>query len=104
VEHIGTNGVTDMFLPRNWTLDWLTTHCQARFGVTPQPRLLADTWGFDDLQRLGTTHIVFTVCGHHWGLIVGHFITSLEMNSHMVMMGFFCGLRDWFSVWDHRMA
>ena len=28
--------------------------------MTPQPRLLADLWGFDQLERLGTTHIVFT--------------------------------------------
>jgi hypothetical protein len=81
VEAIGTNGQTDMFLPRNWTIDWLTQHCQSRFGVTPQPRLLADLWfvlisleifsdctcyglcndrGFDQLDHLGVTHIVFT--------------------------------------------
>jgi hypothetical protein len=60
LQAIGTNGVTDMFLPRAWSLDWLTAHCQSRFGVSPQPRALADLWGFDRLQDLPTSHIVFT--------------------------------------------
>ena len=51
VEQIGTNGVSDMFTPRNWTIDWLNAHCAARFGVTPQPRALADLWGFDRCHR-----------------------------------------------------
>ena len=61
VESIGMNNVTDMFLPRAWSLDWLTAHCGARFGVVPQPRLLADEWGFDE-DRLAsvTSRIIFT--------------------------------------------
>lgn len=61
VETIGTNNVTDMFIPRNSTMDWLSAHCAARFGVVPQPRLLADTWGFD-ADRLAdvTSNIIFT--------------------------------------------
>lgn len=35
VERIGTNNVSDMFPARNWTLDWMTQHCNDRFGVTP---------------------------------------------------------------------
>lgn len=60
VETIGTNNVTDMFLPREWTLDWLTEHASARFGVTPQPTALADAWGFDHLAEMGATNIIFT--------------------------------------------
>jgi hypothetical protein len=61
IERIGTNNVSDMFLPRAFTLDWLTAHCKSRFNVEPQPRQLADLWGFDEerLPRV-TDHIVFT--------------------------------------------
>jgi hypothetical protein len=61
VEQIGVNGVTDMFLPREWTIEWMNAHCQDRFGVTPQPRTLADLWGFDE-DRLPsiTSRIIFT--------------------------------------------
>ena len=61
VETIGTNSVTDMFLAREWTLDWLTLHCQNRFGLTPSPRTLPDTWGFDaDTLPRVTSRIIFT--------------------------------------------
>jgi len=61
VEAIGMNNVTDMFLPRSWSLQWLMSHCQARFGVTPSPRTLPDLWGFDE-DRLAvlTSRIIFT--------------------------------------------
>lgn len=61
VEAIGMNNVTDMFLPRVWSLEWLTAHCQLRFGVTPQPRALPELWGFDEesLPNI-TSRIVFT--------------------------------------------
>ncbi len=60
MEAIGTNGVTDMFLPRAWSLEWLTAHCAARFNVAPQPLALVDLWGFDRLCELETSHIFFT--------------------------------------------
>jgi len=63
VEQIGTNGETDMFHPRNWTWSWLNNHCAARFDVRPQPRALADLWGFDTanlVTRTGATRIIFT--------------------------------------------
>jgi len=60
VEQIGVNNVTDMFPPRTWTLDWLNQHCAARFDAVPQPRALADEWGFDHLVEQGATRIVFT--------------------------------------------
>ena len=55
-------GKTDPFPPRVWSLDWLTKHCQRRFGVTPQPRLLADKWGVSAaaLAKSGASKIVFT--------------------------------------------
>jgi Serine carboxypeptidase S28 len=49
-----------MFPPREWTLDWLTTHCRSRFGVTPQPYRLVDMWGFNDLVGNGASRILFT--------------------------------------------
>lgn len=62
VEQIGVNGISDMFPGREWSLDWLNQHCMSRFGVTPQPTTLVDTWGFSssELESTGVTHIVFT--------------------------------------------
>lgn len=60
VEQIGTNNVTDMFPPRAWSFDWLNNHCASRFNVKPQPRVLADLWGFDHLAEMGASKIVFT--------------------------------------------
>ena len=61
VSPIGTNNVSDMFLPRAWTQGWLDEHCASRFNVRPQPRTLADSWGFDlgTLPRV-VSHVVFT--------------------------------------------
>jgi hypothetical protein len=61
IERISTNNISDMFLPRAFSLDWLMVHCKSRFNIQPQPRLLADLWGFDE-HRLPhvTDHIVFT--------------------------------------------
>ena len=59
VQAIGTNGVTDMFIPRDFSLNWLSQHCN-RFGATPQPRALADLWGLDDLVGAGLSHVIFT--------------------------------------------
>jgi hypothetical protein len=49
-----------MFPVREWSLEWLTDHCQRRFGVTPQPYRLVDKWGFNDLKAGGATRILFT--------------------------------------------
>jgi hypothetical protein len=35
-----------MFPPKEWKLEELTEHCQARFGVTPTPTRLVDQWHF----------------------------------------------------------
>jgi pimeloyl-ACP methyl ester carboxylesterase len=61
IEQIGTNGKTDMFPARPWTLAWLAKHCASRFdGLVPQPRALVELWGFDDFAKAGATHIIFT--------------------------------------------
>ena len=52
IERIGTNNKTDMFPFRESSLEWLQQNCEARFGVLPQPRRLADLWGFDHMQDL----------------------------------------------------
>lgn len=49
-----------MFIPRKWTLEWLTDHCETRFGVTPQPYHMVDMWGFDDLVGNGGSYMLFT--------------------------------------------
>ena len=75
VEHIGTNGVTDMFPPRNWTMEWLNNHCASRFGVTPQPKALVELWGFDDLVKAGASYILFTN-----GLMDGWSVGGIQTN------------------------
>lgn len=67
-----------MFLPRAWTLEWLYTHCAARFGVTPRPTELADLWGFD-AQTLPsvTSRIIFTN-GLNDGWSAGGITTNLS--------------------------
>jgi hypothetical protein len=47
-----------MFYPREWTLEWVTEHCQSRFGVDPTPTHLVDKFGFDDLSN--SSRIIFT--------------------------------------------
>eukprot|EP00978_Attheya_sp_CCMP212_P046764 scaffold410464_cov20-Attheya_sp.AAC.1 len=49
-----------MFPYREWTLDWLTEHCQSRFEVTPEPNTLVNQWGFDDLVGNGGSRLLFT--------------------------------------------
>ena len=53
-------GPNSMFLERPFDLDWLTEHCQARFGVTPEPTRMVDNWHFDDLVAHGGSYILFT--------------------------------------------
>lgn len=78
VEAIGMNNVSDMFLPREWSYDWLNQHCMDRFGVVPQPRALADLWGFDeDVLPSITSHIIFT-SGLNDGWSAGGIVRNLS--------------------------
>ena len=76
VEAIGANNVTDMFIPRAWSLEWLNAHCAARFGARPRPTSLADTWGFSaDRLPLVASRIIFTnglMDGWHAGGILAN--------------------------------
>lgn len=65
-----------MFPPRESSLGWLRAHCASRFGVAPQPRRLADLWGFDDMQHL-TSRIIFTN-GMNDGWSTGSITTNLS--------------------------
>ncbi|KAL7575076.1 hypothetical protein ACA910_000447 [Epithemia clementina (nom. ined.)] len=70
------HGGGDMFPPRPWSLDWLTQHCQTRFGVTPRPHDLAQAWGFGDLVRCtNASHILFTN-----GLNDGWSVSGIQQN------------------------
>ena len=80
VEAIGANGVSDMFLAREWTIEWLNAHCAARFGpeVQPRPRYLADVWGFDaDRLPHVSSRIIFTN-GLNDGWSAGGILTNLS--------------------------
>lgn len=60
-----------MFLPRAWTLDWLTQHCKVRFGVTPAPKALLQKYNFNNLT--GVSRIIFSN-----GLHDGWSVASIE--------------------------
>merc|ERR1719350_1552709 len=49
-----------MFPKRDWTIEWLTTHCESRFELKPTPYHLVDKWGFDDLVGNNASYIMFT--------------------------------------------
>ena len=78
LQPIGTNGVTDMFLPRAFSYEWQAAHCQSRFNMTPQPRVLPELWGTDEaaLPRV-TSHVVFTN-GLNDGWSVGGVLRNLS--------------------------
>jgi hypothetical protein len=61
VEAIGF-APSSMFPPRDWSLDWLTNHCQVRFGATPQPCQLVTQWNFTEAGLVAheVTRILFT--------------------------------------------
>lgn len=41
-----------MFVPRNWTAEWITGHCQDRFpGIPYEPTRMLNQWGFNDLSQ-----------------------------------------------------
>eukprot|EP00966_Prymnesium_polylepis_P222339 5144260-Prymnesium_polylepis.1 len=82
VEQIGTNGQSDMFPPRDWSLDWLTQHCMARFGVQPSPTELVEQWGFDaaGLVRQGASRILWTN-GLNDGWSAGGFLSDVDTSA-----------------------
>ena len=81
---IGTNNVTDMFLPRPWDWGWLQQHCLDRFGIVPQPRLLPDLWGLD-LEALprAASRIAFTN-----GLMDGWSVGGVQQNLSASLLAF----------------
>jgi len=84
VEAIGANGISDMFLTRKWSLNWLNQHSKDRFGTIPYPTLLTDLWGFTDLEKIGATHIIFTN-GQKDGWSVGGIRRSIPENEIFVL-------------------
>ena len=61
-----------MFPAREWTLEWLTQHCQNRFGVTPDPFMLVNKYHFDDLIGHGASYILFTNGLHDGWSVYSH--------------------------------
>ena len=76
VEAIGFSEAS-MFPKRSWSLDWLTRHCQSRFGVTPAPFSMVRRWKFDRLVETNVTRIIFTN-GLKDGWSVGGFTSNLS--------------------------
>jgi len=78
VEAIGFEGHGySMFPRRDWSILWLTKHCQSRFGITPRPYELVHKWKFDDLVGQNVTRIIFTN-GLNDGWSVGGIHTNLS--------------------------
>ena len=78
VEQIGMSGITDMFLPRDWTLDWMNDHCTARFGVVPRPYELADLWGFSSDRLAGVASRIIFTNGLNDGWSAGGILVNLS--------------------------
>ena len=78
VEAIGFSDES-MFPERLWSLDWLTKHCQQRFGVTPTPDAMVNQWKFraENLVDSNVTRILFTN-GLNDGWSVGGFANNLS--------------------------
>lgn len=77
VEAIGFDVQHSMFPNRPWSLTWLTDHCQRRFGVTPQPHKLVQSWRFDPtgLIAQNASYILFTN-----GLLDGWSVSGVQTN------------------------
>ena len=92
VEPIGTNGETDMFPPRPWSLAWMRGHCEARFGVAPAPTRLVDAWGFDaaGLVRQRASRIVFTN-GLQDGWSAGGYLTDVSPELELLTLNMVTG-------------
>ena len=54
-----TNGKSDMFPPREFTLSDLTAYCSAKYGVTPDPDVLRIEFGGDAILNTAS-NIVFS--------------------------------------------
>ena len=87
VSPIGTNGATDMFPPRSFSLPWLKKHCAARFDVAPAPTALYDQWGFgaDGLRAQGASNILFTN-GLNDGWSVGGFDADVDARRDLLVL------------------
>jgi Serine carboxypeptidase S28 len=72
--------ITGMFPERDWTIDWLTSHCQSRFDYTPVETALVDEFHFDDLYN--TTRLLFTN-----GLQDGWSVASITAENENEMPG-----------------
>ena len=58
VHPIGSNNVTDMFPPYNWSISGTSLQCQGHWGgdnwgVTPRPTWIPTEFGLSDLDRFG---------------------------------------------------
>jgi hypothetical protein len=65
LQPLSSNNVTDMFWPREWTLEWQTAHCQARYTAKPlrAGRWLAHSMGLDALragEAGGFSRVIFS--------------------------------------------
>ena len=54
-----TNGLTDMFLARSWTLTDLTDYCMKKFGVKPRQSWLMTEFGADNIAS-SASNIIFS--------------------------------------------
>ena len=48
---LGIRDTSPMFPAHPWSEDWMTQHCNRRFGVTPRFEHLRDTMGLADITK-----------------------------------------------------
>lgn len=80
-------GITETFVKRDWTIEWMKDHCEERFRVTPKPSYLAEMWGFEDVATSGATRVLFTN-GLNDGWSVGSITESPDEGKGLIALNF----------------
>lgn len=65
------------FPPRPWTIEWLTQHCERRFGYTPEPEALVNEFKFE-VEDLKKDSRVLFVNGINDGWSVASITTNIN--------------------------
>ncbi|OQR93179.1 lysosomal Pro-X carboxypeptidase [Thraustotheca clavata] len=83
--YFDTDGIHDMFWPRNVSLVKITSDCQKKWGVTPDPQWIRYEYGPLDRMISSTSNIVFTNGGYDpWssgGVLTNPWNPSIEIVS-----------------------
>ena len=73
---------TSMFIPRQWSMEWLTEHCERRFGVKPELDSMVNQFHFDKLDNV--TRLLLTD-GQNDGWSVASIPDNLPANIEVIV-------------------